>query len=156
MKGPEFRSRPEGKLLFEFARKVLYLREDVKERMVRLQDKSSGSIRISASTLPATYILPYILSRFQKSYPQIQTFVQSANSEDAIDMVLHQQSEMGFIGKNPHSKKLHSEPLWQDRLILAVPAGHHWTGIRGGFRQRPSGSAFRDAGKRLRHARNPR
>jgi len=117
---------PEGKLLFEFARKVLYLREDVKERMLRLQDKSSGSIRISASTLPATYILPYILSRFQKSYPQIQTFVQSANSEDAIDMVLHQQSEVGFIGKNPHSKKLHSEPLWQDRLILAAPAGHHW------------------------------
>jgi len=144
---------PEGKLLFEFARKVLYLREDVKERMVRLQDRSSGSIRISASTLPATYILPYILSRFQKSYPQIQTFVQSANSEDAIDMVLQQQSEMGFIGKKPHSKKLHSEPLWQDRLILAVPADHHWTGaaavsvkdlLEAPFVMREKGSATRE------------
>ncbi len=144
---------PEGKLLFEFARKVLYLREDVKERMVRLQDKSSGSIRISASTLPATYILPYILSRFQKSYPQIQTFVQSTNSEDAIDMVLHQQSEMGFIGKNPNNKKLRSEPLWQDRLILAVPADHPWTGIgavsvqdllEAPFVMREKGSATRD------------
>lgn len=144
---------PEGKLLFEFARKVLYLREDVKERMLRLQDSSSGSIRISASTLPATYILPYILSRFQKSHPQIQTFVQSANSEDAIDSVLHQQSEMGFIGKNPHSKKLHSEPLWQDRLILAVPEGHHWIGaeavslknlLEAPFVMREKGSATRE------------
>lgn len=144
---------PEGRLLFEFARKVLYLREDVKERMLRLQDKSSGSIRISASTLPATYILPHILSRFQKSYPQIQTFVQSANSEDAIDMVLHQQSEMGFIGKSPHSKKLHSEPLWQDRLILAAPAGHPWTGaasvsvkdlLEAPFVLREKGSATRE------------
>jgi DNA-binding transcriptional LysR family regulator len=143
----------EGKLLFEFARKVLYLREDVKGRMVRLQDRSSGSISISASTLPATYILPYILSRFQKLHPQIQTFVQSANSEDAIDMVLHQQSEMGFIGKNPHSKKLHSEPLWQDRLILAVPADHHWTGttaisvkdlMEAPFVMREKGSATRE------------
>jgi DNA-binding transcriptional LysR family regulator len=117
---------PEGKLLYEFARKVLLLREDVKERMIRLQNKVSGSIRISASTLPATYILPYVLSRFQKAYPQIHTFVQSANSEDTIDMVVHQQSEMGFIGKNPRNKKLHSEPLWQDRLILAVPTGHRW------------------------------
>lgn len=144
---------PEGKLLFEFARKVLYLREDVKDRMLRLQDKSSGSIRISASTLPATYILPYILSRFRKAHPQIQTFVQSANSEEAIDMVLHQQSELGFIGKNPHSKKLHSEPLWQDRLILAVPAGHHWIGaeavsikhlLEAPFVMREKGSATRE------------
>jgi DNA-binding transcriptional LysR family regulator len=52
--------------------------------------------------------------------------VQSANSEDTIDMVLHQQSEMGFIGKKPRNKKLYSEPLWEDRLILAVPADHHW------------------------------
>lgn len=144
---------PEGKLIFEFARKILYLREDVKERMVRLQDKSSGSIRISASTLPATYILPYILSQFHKSYPQIQTFVQSTNSEDAIDMIVSQQSEMGFIGKNPHSKKLHSEPLWQDRLILAVPAGHHWAGdasvsikdlLEAPFVMREKGSATRE------------
>ncbi len=144
---------PEGKLIFEFARKVLYLREDVKERMVRLQDKSSGSIRISASTLPATYILPYILSQFQKSYPLIQTFVQSTNSEDAIDMIVSQQSEMGFIGKNPLNKKLHSEPLWQDRLILAVPAGHHWDGaevvsvkdlLEAPFVMREKGSATRE------------
>ena len=151
--GPGISLTPEGRLLFEFARKVLYLREDVKERMLRLQDKSSGAIRISASTLPATYILPYILSRFQKSHPQIQTFVQSANSEDAIDSVLHQQSEVGFIGKNPHSKKLHSEPLWQDRLILAVPAGHHWIGaeavslknlLEAPFVMREKGSATRE------------
>lgn len=120
---------PEGKLLFDFARKVLYLREDVKERMIKLQDKTSGTIHISASTLPATYILPYLLSRFQKTYPQIQTYVQSANSEEAIDMVLHQHSEIGFIGKNPNNKKLHSQPLWQDRLILAVPKGHRWIGL---------------------------
>ncbi|MEI7673368.1 MAG: selenium metabolism-associated LysR family transcriptional regulator [Deltaproteobacteria bacterium] len=144
---------PEGKLLFEFARKVIYLREDVKDRMLRLQDSSSGSIRISASTLPATYILPYILSRFRKSYPQIRTFVQSTNSEDAIDMVLHQQSEIGFIGKNPRSRKLHSEPLWQDRLILAVPAYHHWSGadtvsvkdiLEAPFVMREKGSATRE------------
>jgi DNA-binding transcriptional LysR family regulator len=144
---------PEGKLLFDFARKVLYLREDVKDRMIRLQDKTAGSIRISASTLPATYILPYILSRFQKAHPQIHTFVQSANSEDAIDMVLNQETEMGFIGKNPRNRKLHSEPLWEDRLILAAPAGHPWAKaseitvkdlLEAPFVMREKGSATRD------------
>jgi DNA-binding transcriptional LysR family regulator len=144
---------PEGKLLFDFARKVLFLREDVKDRMIRLQDKTAGSIRISASTLPATYILPYVLSRFQKAYPQIHTFVQSANSEDVIDMVLNQESEMGFIGKNPRNRKLHSEPLWEDRLILAAPSGHHWAVeteitvkdlLEAPFVMREKGSATRD------------
>ena len=117
---------PEGKLIYEYARKVLLLRDDVKERTKRLQDKSSGAIQISASTLPATYILPYVLSQFQKQFPEIQTFVHSANSEDVIEMVMDYQSEVGFVGKNPHNRKLTSEPLWQDKLVLAVPADHIW------------------------------
>ncbi len=117
---------PEGRLVYEFARKIISLREDIKERLERLKNKSSGQIKISASTIPATYILPYILSDFRKQYPGIDTHVQSANSEDVIEMVINHQAEIGFIGKKPHNKKLYSEPLWQDRLILVVPAGHDW------------------------------
>ncbi len=122
---------PEGKLLYDFARKVLFLREDVKERMARLQNTSSGAVQISASTLPAAYILPQVLHLFRKQYPEIQTYVRSANSDDVIEMVLEQQSEIGFIGKMPQNKKLHSEPLWQDRLILVVPPDHPWADVPG-------------------------
>ncbi len=120
---------PEGKLLYDFARKVLFLREDVKERMLRLQDTCAGIIQISASTLPAAYILPQVLHLFRKQYPEIQTYVRSANSDDVIEMVLEQQSEIGFVGKMPQNKRLHSESLWRDRLILVVPPEHPWADV---------------------------
>ena len=52
--------------------------------------------------------------------------IQTADSEETMNMVLANEVEMGFIGKKPLNKKLISEPLWHDRLVLAVPGNHPW------------------------------
>jgi DNA-binding transcriptional LysR family regulator len=41
-------------------------------------------------------------------------------------MVLENEVEIGCIGKQPSNKKLTAEPLWKDRLILAIPKHHRW------------------------------
>ena len=119
---------PEGKILYDYARRIIKLREEAKEKILRVRENESGNIHIGASTIPATYILPYILSDFKKTYPAIRANVQAADSEEATEAILNNQGEIGFIGKKPLNRKLHVEPLWGDRLILAVPAGHRWVG----------------------------
>ena len=52
--------------------------------------------------------------------------VQTADSEETMNMVLAGEVEIGLIGKNPLNKKLRFEPLWKDRLVLAVPGNHLW------------------------------
>jgi len=47
-----------------------------------------------------------------------------ALSEDAMNMVLDNEVEMGVIGKEPLNKKLASETLWKDRLALVVSKHH--------------------------------
>jgi DNA-binding transcriptional LysR family regulator len=121
-----FTLTPEGRVVFDYAKRILKLREEIADRVMRLRDSESGEISIAASTIPATYILPRAIGGFRKRHPGIRTTVRTADSSDVIDRVLEKEAEIGFIGKRPPAGKLVSEALWKDRLVLAVPAAHPW------------------------------
>ena len=144
---------PEGKIIYEYAQRMVKLRNEATDKIIRLQDNTSGSIYITASTIPATYILPPALSAFRKKHANIKVFIKTADSEEAMNMVLDKEAELGCIGKKPQNIKLAAEPLWKDRLVLAVAKGHRWLGKRSialtelaeePFIAREKGSATRD------------
>jgi len=115
---------PEGQILYDYARRIVRLREDAKERIGRLKEQESGHIYLCASTIPATYILPRLLGLLKQTYPDMQVHIQTHDSEETLQNVLNNQSELGFIGKEPTNKKLVVERLWKDRLVLAVPVSN--------------------------------
>jgi len=115
---------PEGQIIYGYAKRTLRLREDAKERIVRHKAQESGHIYVSASTIPATYVLPRLLSRLKHAHPDIRVHMQMHDSEETLQIVLNDQAEMGFIGKEAINKKLVVQRLWKDSLVLAVPANH--------------------------------
>lgn len=115
-----------GKILYDYAGRILRLRNEAKEKIIQLRENTGGDIYIGASTIPATYILPRALSLFRKKHPDIRAHIKAADSEETINMVLDKQVEIGFIGKNPLNKKLTAQSLWKDQLILVVPPNHRW------------------------------
>ncbi len=117
---------PEGKILYDYARRIFKLMGEAKEKIERVREDESGSVFISASTIPSTYILPHVLNVFNKDYADIHCYVQMNDSEATLNMILDNQAEIGFIGKSVSSSKLNIEPIWRDRLVLVVPEGHPW------------------------------
>ncbi|MFO7666246.1 MAG: selenium metabolism-associated LysR family transcriptional regulator [Desulfobacterales bacterium] len=117
----------QGRLLYDYAHKVLSLREGVKDKILKSMEKDSGTIDVIASTIPANYILPKILGDFNKKYPKIKVYIKTVNSEEALDMVINRHAELGFIGKKPLTKKINAEPIWKDRLVIAVSGKHKWS-----------------------------
>ena len=117
---------PEGKILFDYARRVVKLRDEARERILALSKDTGGNIYLSASTIPATYILPRALSDFNKTNADIHIYIKTADSEEAMNMVLDNEVEMGVIGKKPLNKKLAAETLWKDRLALVASRNHAW------------------------------
>jgi len=117
---------PEGKILYDYARRMVRLRDEAKEKVLALNKKTGGNIYLSASTIPATYILPRALSDFNKTNADIHIYIKTADSEEAMNMVLDNEVEMGVIGKKPLNKKLATETLWKDRLALVVSKDHAW------------------------------
>jgi len=117
---------PEGRILYNYARRMVRLRDEAKEKVLALRKESGGNIYLSASTIPANYILPCVLAEFRKANSAIRIYVKTADSEVAMNMVLENEVEMGIIGKRPLNKKLAATALWKDRLILAVSRDHPW------------------------------
>ena len=61
-----------GKELYAYAEQMLELEQKIRERF-GLTGRQSGSVlRIAASTIPSQYLLPDIMARFRKEYPEEQ------------------------------------------------------------------------------------
>jgi DNA-binding transcriptional LysR family regulator len=117
---------PEGKIIYDYAQRMVKLRDEARTKIIKLHENTGGNIYIGASTIPATYILPRALSEFKKKHLDIRIYIKTADSEEAMNMVLDNEVEIGCIGKKPLNKKLLTVPLWKDRLVLAVPKLHRW------------------------------
>jgi DNA-binding transcriptional LysR family regulator len=113
---------PEGRILYDYAKRIVRLREDVKDRVERLKNQESGHIYVSASNIPAVYILPGLLSDLRQACPDIRVHMQMYDSEEVLQIILNNQAEIGFIGKEISNRKIATERLWKDKLVLAVSA----------------------------------
>ncbi len=118
---------PEGKILYDYARRMIKLRDEAKEKITSLGANTGGNIYIGASTIPATYILPRVLAALRQKNPEITVNIKTADSEEVMNMVLAGEVEMGIIGKKPVNKKLSSKKLWKDNLNLVVSRTHPWS-----------------------------
>jgi molybdate transport repressor ModE-like protein len=133
---------PEGRIIHDYARRILKLREETDDKIARLREYETGSVAIAASTIPATYLLPALLSRFGQLYPHIRVVVRNADSEDVLEAIIQGEQEIGIIGKRPQRGNLVVEELWRDRLVLAVPGNHPWASKAAVSREELRGEPF--------------
>ena len=115
---------PEGQVLYDYAKRVTRLREEAKDRVEQLKNQDSGHIYVAASTTPATYILPQLLKHLQQAQLDIRLHIQMHDSDEVLQMILNNQAEIGFMGKEASNKKIVMERLVKDRLVLVVPSHH--------------------------------
>ncbi|HHO74888.1 MAG TPA: LysR family transcriptional regulator [Deltaproteobacteria bacterium] len=120
----------EGAILYGYAKKILKLRDEARDKIVSLKDSATGHVFIGASTIPSTYILPRVLTGIRQKHPDINVHILSSDSDDILEMVLSGQVEIGFIGKATADKRLRCEPIWHDELILAAKRGNPLENIK--------------------------
>jgi DNA-binding transcriptional LysR family regulator len=115
---------PEGRILFDYARKIIRLRDEAKYKIESSSNSGQSHIFIGASSIPATYILPTVLGKYRKDNPSCMIHIISGDSREVIEMVLDGSVEMGFIGKPAKDKKLTAEPVWDDTLVFVLGKDH--------------------------------
>ena len=115
-----------GKMLYEYARRILKLCDEAEQAIDDLKGLARGKIIIGASTIPGEYILPDLLQRFRDSYPGIQVELLVGDTECIVDKVLDNEVELGVVGARRKSSKLTFGPFATDRLVLIAPASNKW------------------------------
>jgi LysR family hydrogen peroxide-inducible transcriptional activator len=103
----------------------------------------AGHGEVSAGVIPtlAPFVLPRALSLCANSFPQIVVSIR----EELTDSLLHSLSQgeldLALMGTPGKGMELIAEPLFEDRMLLAVPLRHPL------WRRRPSYVAFSEVAK---------
>ena len=110
-----------GKLLYNYAKEILSMRENAVRAIQVFSREMRGTITVAASTIPGQYYLPKLLQSFREKYPDIKFNVQTTDSADVADLVTSRNAELGFTGTLPDNAKCISKEFADDRLVLITP-----------------------------------
>jgi DNA-binding transcriptional LysR family regulator len=115
-----------GQRVYDQARRILALVDDIRREVGQQPDALGGTIRIASSTVPSEWLLPELLAKFRALYPGVQESVCVFGSEGAIRAVESGAAELGFVGEPPRAGTLSARSVARDELILVVGPGHEF------------------------------
>lgn len=126
--GREVLPTPAGRILYDYARRILRLRNEAAAAIANHGGRHGGHLWVGASTIPGTYLLPELIGRFKKRYPEVLVTIKIANSRQAAEQVIRGDCEFGVVGARWNEAVLEWEPLFADELTLVVRHDHPWAG----------------------------
>jgi len=115
---------PAGKLVMDYAGKILGLSEEMEKRVAELSGAMGGPLLLGASTTIAEFILPQILGEFKAQYPQVRAHLTVANSETIVNRVADHSLDLGLIESPTNLPTVHIEVVCEDELVLICAPGH--------------------------------
>lgn len=117
---------PAGKLLYTYAEKILNLVHETQREISLLSESVHGDLNIGASLTIGGYILPYILGKYQKEYPNVNLILKLDNSDEVIEKLSNQDIHLGFIESFNINRDVQQLPFMEDELvIIAAPSLFH-------------------------------
>jgi DNA-binding transcriptional LysR family regulator len=116
-----------GRVLQEYAERLLNLRDDATGALAELRELQRGKLAIAANEFTALYLLP-VLAEFRRLHPMIKIMVQRSLGSHIPGDVLRHNSELGVLTYDPDEPQLHSVVVYLDELIFVVPPTHPLAG----------------------------
>ena len=115
-----------GELLYEYAKKLLALRDEAETALAEYQGMVKGQLAVGGSTIPGVYILPQIVAKFTRKYPEVRISVTLGDTDIVIEKILSGELELGVVGAQAEDGRIDQDLLFQDEMRLIVPASHKW------------------------------
>ncbi|MCB0309466.1 MAG: LysR family transcriptional regulator [Bdellovibrionales bacterium] len=112
-----------GKVLLEYAEKLINIRDQIKPKIEEIKNLESGRVRIGANEAGAIFLLPHIVA-YRKQYPSIRVEVVRSQSRDIPYEILNRSLDLGIVSYEVKEADIVSSFVYEDRLCLVVYAGH--------------------------------
>ncbi len=110
-----------GQLFYEHAHTILATVDEAHLCLKRFQGMEVAPLRLAASSIPASYLLPSLLSHFRDDFPGVKPVLLQGGSEQVLRFVREDQAELGIVGWQTPDPVLSFSPVWRDRIVLVTP-----------------------------------
>ncbi len=112
-----------GKVLLEYAQRMLNLRKDAGAALVDLRSLHQGRLDLAANEYTCLYLLP-VLDAFRRKHPRIKVAVQRTLGSRIADEVQLRTVEIGVVSFRPADPQVMSTVVYRDELMCVVAPGH--------------------------------
>jgi DNA-binding transcriptional LysR family regulator len=113
-----------GRVLAEYARRLLGMRDDAIRRVADLRTLKAGRLTIAAHEAAAVYLLPAPLRAYLLRFPDIKVGIQRSRLAEIPRQVMDREVDVGFVKEEPTFHELHSVEVHADQMVLVAAPQH--------------------------------
>lgn len=120
---------PAGRVVLEYAARILDEAEAMRESLAGRGRQLSGRVRAAAATQAFSHLFAPLCEAFMREHPQVElSFRTTATTEQTVGDILDGAADVGFGALAPHSPALEVVELFEDELLLVVAPPHALAG----------------------------
>ena len=109
---------PQGWEAYKYAVKILDLRDCITQSC---SADSKYIIRVGASTVPATYVIPEVLPQYTEHAPDTYFQIHQSNSREVVEGVLDGRFDVGLVGVPAEQEGMTCVPFCRNQMVLIAP-----------------------------------
>lgn len=127
---PEVRLTQPGKILVEYARRLVRLRDEAMRSFGELRHLTAGSLSIAAHEAAAVYLVPGPLKSYLQKFPEIKIGIYRSPLNEIPQRILDREVEIGFVKEKPNFHELKCLDVYSDETILIASPRHPFASRR--------------------------
>ncbi|OHE87492.1 MAG: DNA-binding transcriptional regulator OxyR, partial [Lysobacterales bacterium RIFOXYA1_FULL_68_6] len=115
---------PAGRDAAERARRIVAEVEQMKEAARRSQDPEAGTVRLGLFPTLGPYLLPHVVPRIRARFPHLELLLVEEKSDVLLSRLREGRLDAGLLALPVADDQLHTEFLFEEPFVLAVPESH--------------------------------
>lgn len=113
-----------GELVYDYAKRILTLRDQTLEAVAELKSLERGRVRIGANESTSLYLLPHLILAYRALHPNIRVEIFRHTSDRLPREVLDRNVDFALLALEPVDSDLESFPVLRDELVLIMHPDH--------------------------------
>ncbi len=110
-----------GKVYVKYALEFEKSEHDFEKYVLDITGLATGTIRIGGSSLFSSFMLPEMISEFNKKYPKIKFEMSEGNTKDLINKLNNSELDIIIDNTEINEDDIHPTEYTTECMILAVP-----------------------------------
>lgn len=115
---------PAGRDAADRARRIVAEVEQMRESARRSQDPEAGTVRLGIFPTLGPYLLPHVIPTIRQRFPQLELLLVEEKSDVLLARLHEGRLDAILLALPVQDEQLHSELLFDEPFLLAVPENH--------------------------------
>jgi DNA-binding transcriptional LysR family regulator len=118
----------EGRILYSYVRTIFEYEKELENVIEDMRELKRGVLRLGTTKAYARYFMPWIITRFRQTYPDIKIHLDEGSSQDMTLSLLDFHNEIAIIAKAQDHPDVCFSPFSMEELVLIAAPDHPLAG----------------------------